>query len=131
MLRINIVSPERPFFDEQCYSVTVPGKVGEMQILPGHAALLAELKPGLLSIAKSNHEEDRFMVSEGFIEVDHDQVTILCEQARFKSEIDKGQEEALLKEIQEKIVKAMEDDAEQKHLVVALSRCMARLSLLE
>jgi F-type H+-transporting ATPase subunit epsilon len=131
MLRVNIVTPERPFLDQECVSVTVPGVMGEMQILGGHAAILAELKAGLMSFQKSDQEIERFMIGEGFVEVDHDQVNILCEQARHKGEVDKDQEESLFLELKEKISKLDEDDAEQKRYLAALSRCVARLSLFE
>lgn len=131
MLRVNIVTPERPFLDQECVSLTVPGVLGEMQILPGHAAILAELKAGVMSLQKSNDEIERFMIAEGFVEVDHDQVNILCEQARAKSEVDKEQEENLFQDLNQKITQIDQDDAEQKQRRVALSRCVARLSLFE
>lgn len=131
MLRVNIVTPERPFLDQECVSITVPGALGEMQILAGHAAILAELKAGVLSLQKSNDEIERFMIAEGFVEVDRDQVNILCEQARAKGEVDKEQEENLFHELNQKITQIDQDDAEQKQHRVALSRCVARLSLFE
>lgn len=131
MLRVNIVTPERPFLDQQCLSVTVPGSEGFMQILPGHAAILAELKPGVVSCQKSNGDYENYMVAEGFVEVDRDQVNILCEQAFNKSEVDKEHEENLLLQLKEKISKLDQDDGEQKRNLIALSRCVARLSLLE
>jgi len=131
MLRVNIVTPERPFLDQQCLSVTVPGSEGFMQILPGHAAILAELKPGVVSCQKSNGDHENYMVAEGFVEVDRDQVNILCEQALEKREVDKEQEENLLLQLKEKISKLDQDDGEQKRNLIALSRCVARLSLLE
>ena len=93
MLRLSIVTPERPFLDDECESVTLPGKLGQMQILSGHAALLSELVAGVVTIEKHNKEVQRFMVGEGFVEVDSDRVNLLCEQARFKSEIKKEEEE--------------------------------------
>lgn len=131
MLRVNIVTPERPFLDQQCLSVTVPGAEGFMQVLPGHAAILAELKPGIVSCQNGNGDTEDYMIAEGFVEVDRDQVNILCEQALHKGEVDKEREENLLLQLREKISKLDQDDAEQKHNLVALSRCVARLSLLE
>lgn len=131
MLHLSIVTPERPFLDEKCVSVTLPGKLGEMQVLPGHAACLVELQAGTIAYEKNDRVVVRFMVSEGFVEVDHDQVNVLCEQARFKSEIDKSQEEANLIELKEQISKADQDEAEQKRIFADLEKCVARLSLFE
>lgn len=131
MLRLTIVTPERPFIDEDCLSVTLPGRLGEMQVLPGHAAILAELSAGVMTYQKANKEEVRFMIGEGFVEVDRDQVNVLCEQARYKSEIDKNFEENLLNELKEKIKSHQQEDVEQKRLFAELERSSARLSLFE
>lgn len=131
MIRLNIVTPERPFLKEDCASVTLPGQEGEMQVLPGHAALLAELRPGLLSYQRTDKAIVNFMISEGFVEVDHDEVNVLCEQARHKAEIDKDFEEELARELKDQIKRHEEADAEQKRLFAELARCTARLKLFE
>jgi|SRR5579871_947502 len=129
MLRLNVVTPERPFLDEDCVSVTLPGACGEMEVLPGHAALLSELLAGIMVLEKPNKEVVRFMIGEGFVEVDHDQVNVLCEQARFKSEIDRTFEEGLQRDLESKMAEHAE--SERKLRVMELKRCMARLSLFE
>lgn len=131
MLRLNVVTPERSFLDEECLSVVLPGKLGQMQILTGHAALLAELKAGIIAFEKANKEVVKFMVDTGFVEVDKDQVNVLCEQARYKSEIDKGAEEQLLADLQEQMKKKDQDDMEQNRVFAELSRSVAKLSLFE
>lgn len=129
MLKLSIVTPERPFLEIDALSVQLPGTMGDMEILPGHASLLAELKAGILSY---NHNNDikRVMIAEGFLEVNQDQVNVLCEQARLKSEVDKDKEESLILELKEKLAKLKEDDEQKQHLA-SLARCIARLSLLE
>lgn len=131
MLHLTIVTPERQFLDVDCTTVTLPGKLGEMQILSGHSALLAELMSGLVSIENDKREQVTFMVGEGVVEVDHDRVNVLCEQARYKDEVDKTLEESLLVELQGQIKNAEKDDVEHKRLETELSRCVARLSLFE
>jgi F-type H+-transporting ATPase subunit epsilon len=131
MLQLTIVTPERPFIDEACLFVTVPGRLGEMQILPGHAALLAELAPGIMLYQKQNKEISSFMIGEGFVEVNSDRVNILCEQARYKNEIDEDFEKNLLIELKDQIKKYNEASAEQKRVFAELERCAARLSLFE
>ncbi|HXW52689.1 MAG TPA: ATP synthase F1 subunit epsilon [Myxococcota bacterium] len=131
MLRLNVVTPERPFLEEDCQDVTLPASLGEMQVLPGHAAILSELSVGIVSYQKRNNETVRFMVSEGFVEVAHDRVNVLCEQARFKSEIDRTLEEALLRDLESKLKMTEEAESSQKRRVVELERCVARLSLFD
>lgn len=131
MLRLTIVTPERGFLDAECISATLPGLMGEMQILAGHASLLAELSPGIITLEKQNKEVVRCMVGEGFVEVDHDNVNVLCEQARHKSEIDKAHEESKLAELSAAFKNPDADKTEQNRIMMEISRCKAKLTLLE
>ena len=45
-LRVELVTPEGPVFVEDARMVVVPGKAGELGVLPRHIALVAQLKPG-------------------------------------------------------------------------------------
>jgi len=86
-LQLEVVTPERRVLAESVNSVTVPGRGGEMQILPGHAALISELQTGVLSY---NEDGTTFQlhVSGGFVEVNNDQVAVLAEVAERPEEID-------------------------------------------
>jgi F-type H+-transporting ATPase subunit epsilon len=86
-LQLEVVTPERRLLSEQVNSVTVPGRGGELGILPGHAALISDLQTGVLS-----YNEDgttfQLLVSGGFIEVNQDRVSVLAEIAERPEEID-------------------------------------------
>lgn len=86
-LQLEVVTPERRLLSEQVDSVTVPGRGGELGILPGHAALISELQTGVLS-----YDEDgttfQLHVSGGFVEVSGDRVSVLAEVAERPEEID-------------------------------------------
>ena len=43
---VSIVTPERPTWEGEVDSLVLPAFEGQLGILPGHAPLLAELKPG-------------------------------------------------------------------------------------
>lgn len=45
--------------------VIVPATTGQMGVLPGHVATIAELKPGVLSVHEGN-EVTKYFVSSGF-----------------------------------------------------------------
>src|SRR5256885_2901791 len=86
-LHLEVVTPERRLLSEQVNSVTVPGRGGELGILPGHAAMISELQAGVLS-----YNEDgttfQLLVSGGFVEVSNDKVSVLAEVAERPEEID-------------------------------------------
>lgn len=128
MLRLTVVTPERPFLLEECLNVTLPGRLGEMQILPGHVALLAELRAGTITYQSKDKGLMRFMIGEGVVEVEGDRVNVLCDTARHKSEVDKDFEERLLQELKAKLDKK---EMEEKIAFVQIEQCSARLSLFE
>ena len=86
-LQLEVVTPERRLLSEQVNSVTVPGRGGELGILPGHASLISDLQSGVLS-----YDEDgttfQMHVSGGFVEVNDDRVSVLAEIAERPEEID-------------------------------------------
>ena len=86
-LQLEVVTPERRLLSESVNAVTVPGRNGEMQILPGHAALISELKTGVLTYNQGGTNV-QLHVSGGFIEVNDDRVSVLAEIAERPDEID-------------------------------------------
>ena len=45
---LDLVTPDRAFFSGRVKELVAPGELGEFGILPGHAAMLAGLRPGRL-----------------------------------------------------------------------------------
>jgi F-type H+-transporting ATPase subunit epsilon len=87
MLHLQLVSPERVLVDQDVDEVQIPGLDGYMGILPGHAPLLSELKPGGVLSYKSAGAEKVLAVFGGFVEVQPDRVRILADAAERKEEI--------------------------------------------
>lgn len=87
MLKLEIVTPEKKVFDDNVDSVTVPTASGEAGIMPQHAPLISAIKPGILAYTLKG-TTDRLAVSDGFIEVNNNKVSILVDSAESASEID-------------------------------------------
>ncbi|GJP46968.1 hypothetical protein CLOM_g6203 [Closterium sp. NIES-68] len=65
-LTLNLSLPHAmPFSAKQVDSVIIPATSGQMGVLPGHVASIAELKPGLLTVIEGTTETKLF-VSSGF-----------------------------------------------------------------
>ena len=87
-IQLEIVTPERLVLETGVESVQVPGLGGELGILPGHSALISQLKPaGLLSYVEGG-VTSQILVGDGFVEVMPDRVKILAESAERPNEID-------------------------------------------
>src|SRR5204862_1782192 len=127
-LQLDVVTPERRVLSEAVNAVTVPGRGGEMQILPGHAALISELQTGVLAY---NEDGTTFQlhVSGGFVEVNDDRVSVLAEIAEKPEEIDAARAR-LAREHTEKQLSSWsgtEEDFEKAR--AKLERSMVRLQL--
>lgn len=90
-LRVRLVTPERTLFEADASAVELPSKTGYMEVLYGHAPLMAELGAGDVTIhgaAAESGEPIRYNVSWGFVEVLPGRVTILASDALKPEEID-------------------------------------------
>jgi len=87
-LRVRLVTPERTLFDHAAATVELPAKNGYMEVLYGHAPLVAELGAGDVVVHGGPDGESRYNVSWGFAEVLGDRVTILAADAMKPEEID-------------------------------------------
>jgi F-type H+-transporting ATPase subunit epsilon len=91
-LRVRLVTPERTLFEHAAVAVELPAKNGYMEVLFGHAPLLAELGAGDVTVhGGADGGPDgitRYNVSWGFVEVLPDRVTILASDALKPEEID-------------------------------------------
>jgi F-type H+-transporting ATPase subunit epsilon len=88
-LHVRLVSPERVLFETTADAVELPAKNGYMEVLYGHAPLLAELGAGDVRLhGGQDVTEQIYNVSWGFVEVLPDRVTILANDALKPEEID-------------------------------------------
>ncbi|MGB8030648.1 MAG: ATP synthase F1 subunit epsilon [Terracidiphilus sp.] len=98
-LRVRLVTPERTLFEHAATAVELPAKNGYMEVLLGHAPLMAELGAGDVIVhcaPESTSDVDQcgpegeshYNVSWGFVEVLPNRVTVLASDALKPEEID-------------------------------------------
>jgi F-type H+-transporting ATPase subunit epsilon len=86
-LHLDIVTAERLVYSDDVDLVVAPGSLGELGILPQHAALVTTLQPGALRARKGSEEVD-LAISGGFLEVRDNRVLVLADTAERAEEID-------------------------------------------
>jgi F-type H+-transporting ATPase subunit epsilon len=86
-LRLRVITPTRVVVETDADTVTFPGALGELGILPGHTALLTTMRIGQLAY-RSGGREHVMAVENGFAEVAADVVTVLADVAELPAEID-------------------------------------------
>ncbi|MBI4748051.1 MAG: F0F1 ATP synthase subunit epsilon [Acidobacteria bacterium] len=109
-LTLEIVTPDRLLLHKEADEITVPGLNGEMGILPGHTPLISQLSVAGLVSYRNGNEQGLAFVSQGFVEVMPDRVTILAERAQLPEEIDLAKAKTALQEA-ERVLKSAERDA--------------------
>jgi F-type H+-transporting ATPase subunit epsilon len=125
-LQLEVVTPARRVLSEPVNSVTVPGRNGEMQILPGHAALISELQTGVLAYNQGG-ATSRLHVSGGFVEISDDRVSVLAEIAERPEEIDVKRANEGKSKAQDLLAKGTDIDFEKVR--AKLMRNLTRLDL--
>lgn len=138
-MKLDIVTPDRRLNSVQggvslpadVDAVVLPGESGQMEILPGHAPLLALLGTGVLSFSQGG-KMTSLVVSGGFAEVDRDGISVMCELAALSEEIDAAAEQSALTEAQVSLSNmgaVAETDAEFRRIRAEAERAAAKLSL--
>ena len=89
-LRVRLVTPDRVLIDEAADAVELPSKSGYLEVLYGHAPLLAELGVGEVKLHGGSAGDQSYFVVWGFVEVLPDRVTILAQNAVKPEELDSG-----------------------------------------
>lgn len=87
-VQVDIVSIEKSIFSGLVEFVVAPAEMGEVGIYPGHAPLIARLKPGAVRMRIPDREEKEIVyVSGGMLEVQPGRVTILSDLALPETEM--------------------------------------------
>ncbi len=76
MLSLKIVSPTEILFEGDTDFVAVPGSIGQLGILAGHAPLVSTLAKGKIQVGPRSSAKT-FDVPGGFAEVFKNKVTVL------------------------------------------------------
>jgi F-type H+-transporting ATPase subunit epsilon len=110
-VQFELVSPERLLVSRAVEMVVVPGVEGDFGVLPGHAPLVSEVRPGVIAVFTDGKVDERIFVAGGFAEVTAERCTVLAEQALPVGEIERGAVEAALKDARDDLADAKSDQA--------------------
>jgi F-type H+-transporting ATPase subunit epsilon len=122
-LHLKVVTPVRVVVEADADEVTLPGALGALGILPGHAPLLVTLGIGELSYRTATREH-YIAVQRGFAEVAADVVTVLADVAELPGEIDveAAREEKRAAEAALRSAAGEEFEHQRAHLEAAVTR---------
>lgn len=110
-IRCEIVSQDRIVYQGDADIVVLPGKSGEMGILPHHSPVLSVLQFGVIRV-RSKGEDFYFTVAGGVAEVQPDKVTVLADAAENVSEIDEQRAENARRRAEEALNNGVGEDTD-------------------
>ena len=101
IISFDLVSPEQLVFNDKAGMIIVPGKEGDIGVLPGHSKLLSSLRPGRVMVySEDKHLLQSFFVSGGFVEINPEKFIVLAEEVEEMSSLDKGAIEQQVRELE-------------------------------
>jgi F-type H+-transporting ATPase subunit epsilon len=112
MTQINfeLVSPEAKLVSEPVYMAVIPGEEGVVGVLPGHASLVASLKPGVVELYEAEGAEPRrIFIAGGFADVTPDNCSVLAEEAVNLADLSRDDVEQEIKTLNHDLELASED----------------------
>lgn len=87
-IHVDIVSAEALIYSGVAAKLVVTAYHGELCVLPGHAPLIARLRPGAMRLTDTFGHEQHFMVSSGLLEVQPRIATVLADTVLRSDELD-------------------------------------------
>jgi F-type H+-transporting ATPase subunit epsilon len=127
-LHVRLVTPDRILIDESADAVELPSKSGYMEVLYGHAPLLAELGVGEVRLHGGSGGDQTYFVVWGFVEVLPDRVTILAQNAIKPEEIDAGEAQRQLESGEKMWNEAGEDPDKYKEANEVIHEAQVKLA---
>ena len=118
-----LASPAKLVFSGEVEQVDVPGSEGDFGVLPGHAPLVAMLRPGIMTVYNGGQKE-QIVVLGGFAEVGPSGLTVLADMASSIAELDRAALAAQIEEM-ERRVKDMEQGTQLDRAIAKLDHFKA------
>jgi F-type H+-transporting ATPase subunit epsilon len=130
--RLTVLTQEKTTVDKTVGSIIAPGTEGYLGILRDHAPLVTQLMPGKLTVKDLDGNETVYAVSGGFLEVNHNTVTLLADSLELGTEIDLERAEAAAQRARERLARkqtGIDFDRAEIALKRALNRQRVRKGL--
>ncbi len=109
-ISFDLVSPENLIFNDEAGMIIVPGKDGDLGVLPGHSKVMSSLRPGRVMV----YGEDKnllkaFFVSGGFAEINPEKCIVLAESVVELNTLEKSLIEKEIQDLEKEDNNKLED----------------------
>ncbi len=117
-ISFDLVSPEQLLFNDEAGMIIVPGKDGDIGVLPRHSKVLSSLRSGRVMVYGENKNLLKsFFVTGGFVEINPEKCILLAEEIFEMSSLNKNEIEKQVQELENET----SDESKQKYLIEKLT----------
>jgi F-type H+-transporting ATPase subunit epsilon len=109
-LHVELVTPDGPVFVDDARMVVVPGKAGELGVLPRHIPLIAQLKPGETRVRTLDDQWLSYATGAGYFKIQHDRASVLVDSAVEVTAIDAERARGDLEDARRRLAEIGEGD---------------------
>ena len=132
MFNLTVATPEKSVFENiEAKELTVPGYLGELNVLPGHAPLMTTLTPGILQVVKADGTKEKMAICWGYCEINPKGVHILAETALRPEELDADRLKQDMEDAQKALVSGELSPDDYEANMKRLQKAMARQRLVQ
>jgi len=124
---VEIITPSKSAYKGQVISITVPGTLGNFQVLYNHAPLLSSLEIGKIQIEDATGQHIEYATSGGTIEVRDNKVLILADSVESADEIDVERAKRAIERAKERLETRGKGDIDILRAELSLQRAMNRM----
>lgn len=132
MLHLQLVTLSGVKFEGDVYEVVLPTLEGEIGILQDHMPLISVAMAGVVVVKKSRTDSDNqreiFAISGGVVEVEHNQLKVIVDEADHANDINEAEAEAAHQRAQ-KLKAEAKDQVSLDHAQQLIDRSGARLEV--
>lgn len=132
MIHFQLVALTGTKFDGEAYEIILPTLDGDIGVLQDHMPLVSVATVGVIAVRKdakdSDRERDYFAISGGVIEVSHNNLRVLVDEADHADEINEAEAEAAI-ERAKKLKAEAKDEVSLEHAQQLVDRHAVRLQV--
>lgn len=126
---LDIVTPNGSVFSEDdCEIIILQTKQGELGVMAGHVPTVSALKIGILR-AKIDGRYEYFAVTEGFVEIRLDKVTVLVQAGEFAKDIDTERARQAKERAEQFLDQTKDEKVDRYRAELALNRAINRINV--
>ncbi len=124
---LKLITPERTIFEGEIQELIAPTVNGEIAILPHHMNLVTQISDGEVTI-KTAGKDQHIAVTQGFLEIQHDTVSLLADFAVRSDEINMREVVEAQKRAEE-MLKTKRDDITERDFEAAMKRALVQIKV--